>query len=403
MSPPPFLHPFTPPAKNEFLTIVRGDGALVYDSAGNEYVDGMASLWFANVGYGRPEVIAAITEQVGRLHAYHCFDPFTNEPADQLAERLIALPPMDDPRVFFASSGSEAVDTAFKLARAAHVQAGHPERQIMVSRSAGYHGTNFGGTSAQGIIPNREGFGDLVPHFVTVPHDDIEPMATLFAERGNEIAAVVTEPLQGAGGVYPPPDGYLEATRRLCDDHGAFLIMDEVICGFGRLGTWFGSEYYGVRPDLITFAKAITSGYVPLSGVLVGSAVCGPLEADRDWVLRTGYTYSGHATACAAALACLDVTESEGLLARATQLGERLQAGLRSLVDDGLYAGVRGEGCVYALAMHEGQDAPTVRNRLLEEGVILRPLGPTALSTCPPLVASDEQIDRIVDAAATAA
>ncbi len=399
----PLLHPFTPPAKDDFVSIVRGEGAVVYDSNGRDYVDGMASLWFANVGYGRAEVIEAISDQLSRLHAYHCFDPFTNEPADRLAARLRDLAPVDDARVFFGSSGSEAVDTAVKLARAAHVRAGRPERQLIVSRSAGYHGTNLGGTSAQGIALNREGFGDLAPHFVAVPHDDIEPMATLFAERGPEIAAVITEPVQGAGGVWPPPDGYLTAARRLCDDNGAYLIMDEVICGFGRLGRWFGSEHYGVRPDLITFAKAITSGYVPLSGVIVGAAVREPLEADPEWVLRTGYTYSGHATACAAGLACLAVTESEGLLERASTLGRRLRSGFQSLVDDGLYAGLRGEGFVYALAMHPEQDAPTIRNKLLEQGVILRPLGPDALSACPPLVITEEQLDRIVDAAAKVA
>ncbi len=403
MTPTPFLHPFSPPAKSDFVSIVRGDGALVYDSTGREYVDGMASLWFANVGYGRAEVVEAITEQLAQLHAYHCFDPFTNEPADRLAGRIRDLAPMDDPRVFFGSSGSEAVDTALKLARAAHVRAGRPERQIIVSRTAGYHGTNLGGTSAQGIALNREGFGDLAPHFVTVPHDDIEPMATLFAQRGDEIAAVITEPLQGAGGVHPPSDGYLPAARRLCDDNGAYLIMDEVICGFGRLGHWFGSDHYGVRPDLITFAKAVTSGYVPLSGVIVGAAVREPLEADPDWILRTGYTYSGHAAACAAGLACLSLTESESLLERASTLGERLRSGFQSLVDDGLYAGLRGDGFVYALAMHDTQDAPTIRNQLLELGVILRPLGPDSLAVCPPLVITDEQLDRIVDTVAKVA
>ena len=401
---PPVLHPFTPPAKpaDAYLDIASGQGAVVTDRHGNNYIDAMASLWFANLGYNRREVIEAIHEQLGRIHAYHLFDPFTNGPAEELAARLVELAPIDDGRVFFGTSGSDAVDTALKLARAAHLRAGRPQKRLVVSRTAGYHGTNYGGTSSQGIEANREGFGELVPHHVAVPHDDLEALATLFAERGDEIAAVLTEPLQGAGGVLPPPAGYLEGVRRLCTDHDAYFICDEVICGFGRLGRWFGADFYGVRPDMITFAKAVTSGYIPLGGVIVGDTVRAPLEADPDYVLRTGYTYSGHAAACAAGIACLDVTEGDGLLHAATRLGGRLRDGLQALVDDGLYAGLRGEGFVYALTMPDHQSAPEQRNRLRERGVIARPLG-DALAFCPPLVITDDQIDQVVDAVAAIA
>jgi adenosylmethionine-8-amino-7-oxononanoate aminotransferase len=399
---PTQLHPFAKPAApaDHFVTVVRGEGALVFDADGNEYVDGMASLWFANVGYGRSEVVDAITEQARTLHAYHCFDPFTNGPADALAERLAGLAPVEDPRVFFTSSGSESVDSAIKLARAAHIRSGHPERTLIVSRSAGYHGVTFGGTSAQGIPDNREGWGPLVEDIFSVPGDDIEAMATLFAERGEQVAAVITEPLQGAGGVFPPPEGYLTQLRRLCDDHGAFMIVDEVICAFGRLGRWFGCEHYDVRPDLITFAKGVTSGYVPLGGVIVGGPVHTALEADPDFILRHGHTYSGHATAAAAALANLDVLDGEGLLDRALAVGSRLSDGLRSLQADGLVTQVRGEGAVWAVELPEGRPAPAARDALLGEGVIVRPLG-TALAMCPPLVITDEQVDRIVDGLAT--
>ena len=397
----PLLHPFTPPAKDTsgFIHIVAGNGAVVTDKHGNDYIDAMAALWFANIGYGRREVIDAIADQLGKIHAYHCFDPFTNEVAQELAGRLAVLAPVDDGRVFLGSSGSEAVDTALKIARAAQIQAGHPERQIVISRTAGYHGTNYGGTSAQGIELNRIGFGDLLANHVVVPHDDLEALTTLFAQQGDQIAAVLTEPLQGAGGVLPPPPGYLQEIRRLCDKHGAYFICDEVICGFGRLGAWFGADHYGVRPDMITFAKGVTSGYIPLSGVIVGARVREPLESDPDWVLRTGYTYSGHHTACAAALACLDVTEEEDLLGAATRLGARMQAGLRSLVDDGLYAGLRGEGFVFALVTRPDQTPIETRNKLLEQGVIARPLA-DSLAICPPLVMTDEQVDRVVDALA---
>ncbi len=396
--PPALLHPFAKPSApaDHFISVARGVGARVWDTDGNEYVDAMASLWFANVGYGRAEVADAVAAQVRTLHAYHCFDPFTNGPADALAERLVALAPVDDPRIFLVSSGSEAVDSAMKLAKAAHVRSGRPERKLIVSRSAGYHGVTYGGTSVQGIPDNRTGFGELLADVANVPGDDIEAMATLFAERGAEVAAVISEPVQGAGGVFPPPESYLAQLRRLCDDHGAYLILDEVICAFGRLGCWFGAEHYGVRPDLITFAKGVTSGYVPLGGVVVGAPVHQALEADPDFILRHGHTYSGHATAAAAALANLDVIEGDGLLDRALAVGARLSDGLRSLHADGLVSAVRGEGAVWAVELNEGASAPAARDALLGEGVIVRPLG-TALAMCPPLVITDEQIDRVVD------
>ncbi len=396
-----FLHPFAPPSKpgDAFVEVVRGSGATIWDADGNEYVDAMSALWFAHVGYGRPEVVEAIADQAARLHTYHCFDPFTNGPAEELAGRIAAIAPVEDPRVFLTSSGSEAIDTAVKLARAAQIRAGHPDRALVVSLTGGFHGTNLGGTSAQGIPANQEGFGPLGAGFVTVAGHDVEAMATLFAERGDEVAAVVCEPVQGAGGVLPPPDGYLAALRRLCDDHGAFLVADEVICGFGRLGRWFGCERYDVRPDLVTFAKGVTSGYVPLGGVVVGAAVHRPLADDTDFVLRTGYTYSGHATACAAALACLDVTERCGLLERAVVLGDRLADGLGSLVADGRYAALRGVGFVWALVTHPDQDPPAVRDRALRSGVVIRPLS-GAVAFCPPLVTTEAQVDRIVDAMA---
>jgi adenosylmethionine-8-amino-7-oxononanoate aminotransferase len=390
------LHPFTPPRKKEFLSIARGSGALVYDEDGKEYVDGMASLWYVNVGHGRAEVADAIAEQARELAGYHTFDPFTNPRAEELATKIAELSPYDNPRVFFGSSGSEAVDTAMKIARIAHREAGRTEKTIVVSRERGYHGTNYGGTSLQGIPPNREGFGPLVPGVINVVADDDEAMKKVFAEHGDEIAAVITEPIQGAGGVWPPPEGYLSHLRDLCDAYGAYLIFDEVITGFGRTGEWFGAQFYGVTPDIITFAKAVSSGYVPLSGVIVGEKVMDGLEANEGFVLRTGYTYSAHPVACAAALKCIEIQEEEGLLARATAIGERLSAGLRTMLDDGLLIDVRGDGAVWAISVPDGVDVVAVRNALLEEGVIIRPIPPNHMSMCPPLVISDEQIDKIV-------
>ncbi|NNC39599.1 MAG: aspartate aminotransferase family protein [Acidimicrobiia bacterium] len=393
-----FLHPFTPPRKEEFISISGGKGAVVIDTNGNEYIDGMASLWYANVGYGREEIAEVVAKTIKQLGAYHTFDPFTNPQTEELAAKIVELSPHEDARVFFGSSGSEAVDTAMKLARIAHREAGRPEKQIIVSRERGYHGTNYGGTSVQGIPPNRDGFGPLVPGIINVVADDDEAMKKIFAEHGDEIAAVITEPIQGAGGVWPPPDGYLSHLRDLCDTYGAFLIFDEVITAFGRTGEWFGSQFYGVTPDLTTFAKAVTSGYVPLSGVIVGPAVLAGLEANEGFVLRTGYTYSGHPAACATALKCIEIQEREGLLARATAIGERLGSGLRALRDDGLLVDVRGEGAVWGVSVNDGVNVVAARDALLSEGVIVRPIPPNHLTMCPPLVITDEQLDTMISA-----
>jgi putrescine---pyruvate transaminase len=193
-----FLHPFAKPTRERFVTIARGEGALLWDADGNELVDAMASLWYCQVGHGRREIADAVAAQISTIEAYSCFDPFTNAPADALAERIAALTPIPDARVFYAGSGSEAVDSAMKLARLTHAQAGHPERQLIISRVRGYHGTNYGGTSAQGIALNRVGYGELLADVVQVPSDDVEALSVLMAEHADRLAAVITEPVQGA-------------------------------------------------------------------------------------------------------------------------------------------------------------------------------------------------------------
>jgi putrescine---pyruvate transaminase len=401
--PPAFLHPFSSPARSGFISIVRGEGAVVWDADGAAYVDAMASLWYCAVGHGRVEIADAVARQLGAVAAYSCFEPFTNAPADELADRVAALTPIESARVFFCGSGSEAVDTAMKLSRLTHVLSGHPERTLVISRERGYHGTNFGGTSAQGIAPNRAGWGPLVPEVVQAPSDDVEAIAVMMGERSEQVAAVLVEPVQGAGGVYPPPSDYLADLRRLCDRHGALLIFDEVITGFGRLGAWFAAEHYGVIPDLTTFAKAITSGYQPLGGVLVGARVRAALEADPAYVLRHGYTYSGHPAACAAGLANLAIIEREGLVARSRSLGARLGDGLHALAADGAIDHARGDGAVWAAGLRPDQDAPTIRDAMLAQGVITRAIGADTLTFCPPLVTTDGQVDRIVDTLSAAA
>ena len=198
--------------------------------------------------------------------------------------------------------------------------------------------------------------------------------------------------------MWPPPPGYLAHLRELCDEYGAYLIHDEVITAFGRLGEWFGSIHFGVTPDIITFAKAVTSGYVPLSGVVVGPAVRAALEANEGFLLRTGYTYSGHTLACVAGLKNIEITDREGLLARAPHIGSRLSNGLDELWNEGLLVDVRGEGAVWAVSVPEGVDAAATRDALLERGVIVRPIPPNHLAMCPPLVITDDQVDYMIEA-----
>ena len=401
---PAFLHPYSRPAMaaGDYLSIAEGRGSKVRDTTGRWYIDGLASLWFCNVGHARQELIDAATRQMGTLAAFHNFDIFTNPTADAPADRLAALAPMSDSRVFFTNSGSEAVDTAIKLARAAQAAAGHPERTVIISRTPSYHGVTYAGMTATGLPANHVGFGPLVGDIVHVPAHDLNELDRVLETVGDRLAAIIAEPVIGAGGVYQPRDGYLTGLRERCDRTGAHLIFDEVITGFGRLGTWWGAQHYDVRPDLVTFAKAITSGYVPLGGVLVGPAVHGPLAVDSSYLLRHGNTYAGHPTASAVALANLDVIENEGLVARAQVIGERLVAMLEPHVDGERILEVRGAGAVRALGFAPGYDAVEFRNRMLDQGVILRAVGPSALAVCPPLVITDDELDEL-DAAYRAA
>ena len=303
MTVPQVLHPFAAPAKpaEEYLEIVRGEGCRVWDVYGKEYLDGTASLWYCAAGHGRREIADAVAAQMAKLEAFHTFARFTNAAEDELAGLLLELEPIPDARVFLTCGGSEAIDSALKLARAGHKAAGDGGRTVVLSRHYAYHGVMLGGTSAGGLPANRDPFGTLLPDFFQVDRDSVDAMRDAVAYHGPErVAAIVAEPVIGAGGVFPPPDGYLAGLREVCDESGALLIFDEVITGFGRLGSWFGSHHYDVTPDMITFAKAITSGYLPLGGVIVGQKMRGWLEADPDYMLAHGGTYGGHPTCCAA-------------------------------------------------------------------------------------------------------
>ncbi|MGF7235034.1 MAG: aspartate aminotransferase family protein [Frankia sp.] len=404
----PLLHPFARPAArpDEFVTIVRGRGAHVWDDEGRRYIDGLASLWYCAAGHGRDEIVDAVADQMRELASFHLFEKFTNPVADAVAARIAALAPMAEARVFLTNGGSESVDAAIKIARFAHALAGEPERTIIISRSPSYHGVTMGGTTLTGLDPNREGFGPLVGDIVRVDKDDLAAVEAVMTRNPGRVAAMIAEPVVGAGGLYPPAPGYLEGLRRLCDAHGAYLVFDEVITGFGRLGEWFGSVHFGVRPDLVTFAKAVTSGYQPLGGVIVAPTVHEALAGRPETVLRTGGTYAGHPAACAAALANLDILEREGLAGRAPDIGARLSTGLRSVAARHNLPDVRGAGAMWAVGLPDGLAAPAVRDRMLAEGVIVRPIGLSTLAFCPPLMIDLADVDALVaalDAALSAA
>jgi adenosylmethionine-8-amino-7-oxononanoate aminotransferase len=389
------LHAFGEPAAPEasYINIVRGEGSTIWDDTGKRYLDGMASLWYCQVGHGRREIIDAVSAQMNELATYNTFAPFTNGPAREVARLIAEKSPHPNGRVFLGCSGSEAVDSALKIARLVQQRRGNPDKQIIIRRTHGYHGTNFGGTSAQGIEPNRTGFGDLVPHFVEVPNNDIEAMALVFAEHGANVAAVISEPVQGAGGVWPPADGYLEGVRRLCDANDALLIFDEVICGFGRTGSWFGAQTFAVTPDLMTFAKGVSSGYLPLSGVILSEAI-GEELSEAGFLLRHGYTYSGHPSACAAGIANINLIEELGLVDRANHIGKQVATGLDALMADGVITSYRGVGGVWAADI--GRDAIPVKTAMIGRGVIVRGVG-EGIIFCPPLVVTDDEIGQFVE------
>ncbi|HET7049494.1 MAG TPA: aminotransferase class III-fold pyridoxal phosphate-dependent enzyme [Solirubrobacteraceae bacterium] len=402
MTVPQVLHPFATPSRQagDYLEIVRGEGCRLWDSDGRVYLDGTASLWYCAVGHGRREIADAVAAQMEQVAAYHTFASFTNPAQQRLAELLMELEPIPDARVLFTVTGSEAVDSALKLTRAGHRAAGDAGRTVFLSRHYAYHGVMLGGTSVAGLPANRRPYGPLLGDCFQVERDSLEAMRAAVAYHGPErIAAIITEPVLGAGGVFPPPPGYLQGLRELCDECGALLIFDEVITAFGRLGSWFGAQHFGVTPDVITFAKAITSGYLPLGGVIIGPRLRGWLEADDDYLLTHGGTYAGHPTCCAAGIANLEIMRSEGLPERARHAGSRLRAGLDRLADRPGVAGVRGEGLMQAVALQPPLTAGAMVAALLTRGIISRGLPyANSIAFSPPLVISDGEIDEIVEA-----
>lgn len=400
-------HPFAAMGKvdGHELVLVRGAGSRVWDAAGVEYVDATAGLWFANVGHGRAEIADAVAEQLRTLAAHHVFGDHANEPALELASRVAELAPLDDAAVLFGSGGGEAVDTAAKIVRRYWALRGEPQRTVIVSRSHAYHGTNAYGTSLSGIPAIRDGYGPLVGDVAEVPHDDADAVVRTLDELGDRVAAFIGEPLIGAGGAIPPPDGYWSAVESACRERGVLLIADEVIAGFGRLGSWFGCQRYGFTPDLMTCAKGISSGYVPLGAVVVSGLVRAPFWESPAPFLHGG-TYSGHPGACVSGLVNIDILEREGLVERAVVLEPVLRGLLEPLrALDGV-ADVRCTGLAAAIELDPTVLAtdPTVPVTAMlgarRRGVLTRVLRGVALQISPPLVVTEDELERIVDGVA---
>ncbi len=401
-----FWHPFADmgAVRNHELVITRGEDVWVYDSDERRYLDATASLWYCNVGHGRPEIAAAVAEQFKQLEAYSAFGDFVTPVARELTDTLADLAPMPA-KIFLTSGGGEAIDSAAKIAVRHFSAIGQSDRTLLISRSAGYHGTNGFGTALAGIPANREGFGPQV-QTIQVPHDSLEGLEDAINQAGAErVAAVFVEPVIGAGGVYPPLPGYIEGVAEICKRSGALFVADSVICGFGRLGTWFGVERFGVEPDMITFAKGVSSGYLPLGGVVVSERVAEPFwRSPGGPMLRHGATYAAHAACCAAALANIELLEREGLIPRGRELEGALHDALAPLASDHRVAEVRGgvgtmaavEFSADLLKSQPGAIGQVVMGAR-ERGVLVRGLG-SGIAVSPPLTATPEHFAMIHDA-----
>jgi putrescine aminotransferase len=401
-----FWHPFADMASVEAggeLTLVRGDGVYVWDDAGRRYLDGTASLWYCNVGWGRREIAEAAAAQMIDLPAYSTFGDMTNRPASELAERVATLAPVAGSKIFLTSGGSDSIDTATKMARHYWQLRGEPDRTILIRRQRAYHGMHTAGTSLAGIPANASGHGQLIEDVLEVPWDDAGALADSIGRAGaDRVAAFFCEPVIGAGGVFPPPPGYLEGVREVCRDAGVLFVADEVITGFGRCGDWFASSRFDLQPDILTCAKGITSGYLPMGAVIAAPSVAEPFWAAGAGMWRHGYTYSGHAAVSAAALANIDIMEREGLCQRALQLEAALFESLKPLAGHALVDEVRGGvGVLGAIqvsgdAMQADAALPArISASCRDAGLLVRPLVGGAIAVSPPLVIDDAALQEL--------
>ncbi len=408
---------------HEIPVIARGEGCYVYDEHGKRYLDALSALYCVNVGYGRQELVQAAAQQMAQLPFFTNWS-YAHPPSIELAARVASLAPGNLNRVFFTSGGSEAVETAWKLAKAYFKARGENTRHKLISRKLAYHGTSMGALTATGLTPLRAPFEPLTPGGHHVPNtnsyrwpegrdplwaaDAIEE-AILF-EGPETVAAVILEPVQNGGGCFVPQDGYFQRVREICDRHGVLLISDEVICSWGRLGDWFGCERYGYQPDMITTAKGISSAYAALGAVIAGDHIAEPFLHGTE-TFSHGFTFGGHPVACAVGLANLEIIEREGLCEHVRSNEGALRAMLESLLDLPIVGQVRGAGYFQAIELVRDKDTKEtfthpeaehllrgfLSGQLYERGLICRTddRGDPIVQLSPPLIAGPEQFAEI--------
>jgi adenosylmethionine-8-amino-7-oxononanoate aminotransferase len=414
-------------ADHDVPIMVKGEGCYVWDANGKRYLDGLSGLFVVMAGHGRRELAHAAAKQAGEL-AYFPIWSYAHEPAIELAAKLAQLAPGDLNRVFFTTGGGEAVESAWKLARQYFRTQGQPGRYKVISRNIAYHGTPMGALSITGIPGLRAPYEPLVPGAFHCANTDryrcrfcaLKPACTMdcahtiediiVAEGPESVAAVFLEPVQNAGGCFPPPPGYFQEVREICDRYGVLLVSDEVICAFGRLGHWFGSQRYDYQPDIITFAKGVTSGYAPLGGMIVRDRLMEPFLEGNTAFLH-GFTFAGHPVSTAVALANLELFERERLLENVRTHEGELRATLESLLDIPIVGEVRGDGYFYGIELVKDKDTRATFNeaeseellrgflsgRLFEAGLICRAddRGDPVVQLAPPLIAGPEQFAEI--------
>ena len=423
------IHPLHHPKDHaDPKLFVSGEGAMLRTADGKEYIDGLSALWNVNVGHGRKELADAAATQMAKLAYASAYAGFSNEPAIRLAERLVGLSYSNMTSAYFTTGGAESNESAFKFARYYWKRMGKPNKVKIISRNYGYHGVTMAAMSATSLPGYQKMFGPMVPEFLQVvppyPYrwpgngdagigaaDAVEE--AILAQGADTIAAIIAEPVMGAGGVIVPPPTYFPRLREICDRHNVLLIADEVITGFGRTGRWFALGHWSIEPDLMSFAKGVTSGYLPLGGVLVSKRVHQAIEdAPPDEKFMHAATYSGHPACCAVGLANIDIIEREGLVERAAVMGERLQAGLQSLRSLPHVGDIRGLGMLGAIELVEDKAtrAPSIGmgGRVVAEamkrGLIMRqrgggngpPASGDSLCLAPPLMTPEPVLDRIV-------
>ncbi|WP_051356467.1 aspartate aminotransferase family protein [Azorhizobium doebereinerae] len=422
------LHPFsgTKALNAEGVRVItRAEGVYIYDSEGHKILDGMSGLWCTAVGHGRGAIVDAIADQLRQLDYYNTFFKTTHPGAAELSAAIAAVAPAGMERVFFTSGGSEAVDTVIRMVRHYWAAVGKPRKHIFIARRNAYHGSTIGGASLGGMKPMHAQGGLPIPGIIHVAQPywwgeggDLSPeefglkaaleVARAIDEAGPEnVAAFIGEPIQGAGGVIIPPSTYWPEVQKICRERDVLLVSDEVICGFGRTGEWFGCQHMGVEPDLITFAKGVTAGYFPLGGVIVGGRVAEGLIA-HGGEFHHGYTYSGHPGGCAAALATLKIMQEEDLVARVKcDIGPYLQSRWQALAGHPLVGEARMVGLIGALELtphkasrakfpvEEGTVGQIARDISFREGLVMRAVR-DSLILAPPFTLSEPEADQII-------